>query len=247
MYEIIKHIWVILVFCACQRTPVTEIIDLAPIETQKEISNFSADWDINQIFTVKLADENDTKKNVKPDYNIKKGDISMYDDIFKKYSVKIGWDWRLLAALVYQESRFIPDIRSKRGAYGLMQIMPATLSYFGADTTSTPDQHIAAGVAYIKYLDRLLVEHVTDESERIKFILASYNIGPGHIFDARRLAEKYGKDANIWENNVDSFLLRKSEPQYYNDPEVRNGKCYGNETLIHVRQIMEQYERYKNL
>jgi len=175
------------------------------------------------------------------------GVISMYDDIFRKYGSEIGWDWRLLAALVYQESRFIPDVRSRKGAYGLMQLMPATLSYFGADTTATPDRHIAAGVAFIKYLDRIFVQHVTDKDERIKFILASYNIGPGHILDARRLAEKYGKDADVWDNNVDSCLLSKSDPKYYKDPDVRHGKCNGKETFMFVTQILERYEHYKQL
>ena len=173
--------------------------------------------------------------------------ISEYDDIFRKYSAEINWDWRLIAALVHQESRFIPDVRSRMGAYGLMQIMPATLSYFGADTTSTPDRHIAAGVAYIKFLDKIFNQQITDKEERIKFILASYNIGHGHILDARRLAEKYGKDANVWDNNVDSCLLSKSDPKYYNDPEVRNGKCYGIETLAHVKQVLVQYEHYKKM
>ena len=171
--------------------------------------------------------------------------ISKYDDIFKKYCSEIGWDWKLLAALVYQESRFIPNLRSKRGAYGLMQILPVTLKYFGTDTTASPDRHIAAGVAYIKFLDKMIAPHVDDENERIKFILASYNAGPGHVFDAQRLAKKYGKNDRVWDNNVDSCLLRKSNPKYYKDPAVRFGRCNGKETFAFVNQIMERYEYYK--
>jgi membrane-bound lytic murein transglycosylase F len=175
------------------------------------------------------------------------GIISEYDEIFRKYSAEIGWDWRLLAALVYQESRFIPNLRSPKGAYGLMQIMPATLEHFGVDTTASPDRHVAAGVAYIKFLDRMIAPHVENIDERIKFILASYNIGLGHIFDARRLAEKYGKDAGVWDNNVDSCLLGKSDPRFYNDPDVLHGKCRGKETYAFVTQIMELYGHYKNI
>ncbi len=175
------------------------------------------------------------------------GVISEYDHFFKKYSKEIGWDWRLLASLVCQESRFKPDVRSRVGAYGLMQLMPSTLKHFGVDTTASPERQIAAGVKYIKYLDKLIAPRVIDKDERIKFILASYNIGPGHILDAQRLAEKYGKDASVWDNNVDSCLLSKADPKFYTDPEVRHGQCKGKETYAFVAQIMERYEHYKNI
>ena len=175
------------------------------------------------------------------------GVISEYDDLFRKYSAEIDWDWRLLAALVCQESRFAPDVRSRKGAYGLMQMMPATLEQFGTDTAALPERQIAAGVAYLRYLDGIIAPFVTDRDERIKFILAAYNIGPGHILDACRLAGKYGKNADVWDNNVDLYLLGKSDPKYYNDPEVRHGKCYGRETYSFVAQIMERYEHYKNI
>ncbi|MDR2038174.1 MAG: transporter substrate-binding domain-containing protein [Bacteroidales bacterium] len=175
------------------------------------------------------------------------GVISEYDDLFKKYSVEIGWDWRLLASLVCQESKFKPEARSRKGAYGLMQMMPSTLEFFGIDTTASPEKHIAAGVKYIKYLDKMLSETISDTEERIKFVLASYNIGPGHVMDAQRLAEKYGKDATVWDNNVDSCLLNKADPKYYKDPEVRHGRCKGKETYAFVVQIMKRYEHYKNI
>ena len=224
MRSIIQTITFALVLCACHyQPPPAAAVDEPPIAEEEEIS---------EVETLPLP--------VK-----KPGAISLYDDIFRKYSAEIGWDWRLLAALVWQESRFIPDIRSRKGAYGLMQLMPATLSYFGADTTATPDQQIAAGVAYIKYLDKIFVQYIADRDERIKFVLASYNSGPGHILDARRLAEKYGKDAGVWDNSVDSFLLNKSDPAFYNDPDVRYGKFYGKETFTFVTQIMEQWKYYK--
>ncbi len=177
------------------------------------------------------------------------GTISKYDELFKKYSKEIGWDWRLLASLVCQESRFQPEARSKRGAYGLMQMMPATMERFsGTDIiVSSPEKQIAAGVAYIKYLDKLIAPNVSDKDERIKFVLASYNIGPGHILDAQRLAEKYGKDASVWDNNVDSCLLSKADPKYYTDPEVRHGKCKGKETYAFVSLVLERFEHYKNI
>lgn len=259
---------ILLALCACQQQSIDETANLPQISEKGKITaatcnntviglvnqgetmgfQYEALSDLSKHLGLKiesLTGKNNAKNLHRP--AAKQGAISVYDDIFRKYGAEIGWDWRLLAALVYQESRFIPNVRSRKGAYGLMQLMPATLAHFGVDTTATPDRQIAVGAAYIKYLDRMFVQHVTDRDERIKFVLASYNIGPGHILDARRLAEKYGKDADVWDNNVDSCLISKSDPKYYNDPEVRHGKCYGKETLIHVTQIMEQYQHYKRL
>jgi membrane-bound lytic murein transglycosylase F len=173
------------------------------------------------------------------------GIISEYDELFKKYSSEIRWDWRLLASLVYQESKFDPEARSKVGAYGLMQMMPTTMEDYGVDTCASPERHIAAGVKYIKYLDRLLADFIPDENERIKFVLAAYNIGPGHILDAQRLADKFGKNSAVWEDNVDSCLLRKIDPVYYTDPEVHCGRCRGKETYAFVTQVMKRYGHYR--
>ncbi|MDR0713382.1 MAG: transglycosylase SLT domain-containing protein [Bacteroidales bacterium] len=173
--------------------------------------------------------------------------ISPYDDLFRKYSPEINWDWRLLASLVYHESRFKHGVRSKAGAYGLMQMMPSTMRNYGVDTTSSLEKHIAAGVKYLKYLDYMMSKYVPDPNERVKFVLASYNIGPGHVLDARRIAKKYGKNASVWENSVDSCLLRKREPMYYNLPEVRYGRCRGKETYAFVVQVMKRYSSYKEM
>lgn len=173
--------------------------------------------------------------------------ISNYDELIKKYSAQINWDWRLLASLIYQESRFSPNVKSYRGAYGLMQMMPATQEHFGIDSTASPEQQIKAGVKYIKFLDRAFTGLILDPQERINFILASYNIGPGHIFDALKLAHKYGKDPQKWFNNVDSCLLKKSEPENYKDPMILFGYCKGNETFSFVQEIMQRYHHYKNV
>lgn len=181
-------------------------------------------------------------------YSINSGEISNFDDYFRKYSERINWDWRLLASLVYQESRFIPDVRSWAGAYGLMQLMPTTAQRFGVSRNSPPEENIRAGVEFIEWLDqRFISRGITDEEERIKFILASYNVGLGHILDARRLAEKYGKDPNVWEDNVDEFILKKSHPEFFTDSVVRYGYCRGTETYNYVHDIIDRFEHYKNL
>jgi membrane-bound lytic murein transglycosylase F len=175
------------------------------------------------------------------------GRISEYDEIIKKYSEMIGWDWRLLASVIYQESRFNPSAQSWAGAYGLMQLMPNTARRFGVDRNSSPDQHIRGGVEFIKWLDNRFREKIPDEQERIKFILASYNIGYGHIEDAMKLAEKYGKNPQVWDNNVDEFLMMKSNPTYYMDPVVKYGYCRGTETYNFVSEVLARYTDYKNI
>lgn len=178
---------------------------------------------------------------------IQNGQISPYDAILKKYSRTIDWDWRLLASLVYQESRFNPNIKSWAGAYGLMQLMPVTAKRFGAYKNSSPKVNIKAGTKFIKWLDNKLIDSVPNKKERIKFILAAYNAGLGHVWDARRLAKANNKNPNIWTNQVDFFILNKSNPQYYNKQQVKYGYLRGQETYDYVNQVIKRYKLYTKL
>ncbi|HOU01953.1 MAG TPA: transporter substrate-binding domain-containing protein [Bacteroidales bacterium] len=175
------------------------------------------------------------------------GKISKYDDLIKSASEKIGWDWRLLASLIYQESRFNPLVRSRAGAYGLMQIMPVTGKHFGIDITASPSNNVKAGVMYINWLRALFETKVSDPDERLKFVLASYNAGPGHILDAMRLAEKNGMDPEKWDGNVSYWLQKKSDPVYYRDADVKSGYFRGTESVNFVSEILERFEHYKNM
>jgi len=176
------------------------------------------------------------------------GKVSPFDDIIKKCSESIGWDWRLVAALIYQESRLNPSVISPRGAYGLMQVMPATREHFGLDVTHSVENNIRAGISYIRMLDDLFANWVSDPDERVKFILASYNAGHGHVIDAIKLAEKNGLDAGKWEDNVSLFLERKSDPVFYDDPVVRNGRLkQGVQVNAYVADILKRYEHYRNI
>jgi membrane-bound lytic murein transglycosylase F len=176
------------------------------------------------------------------------GMLSPYDDIIRQYSEELGWDWRLLAALIYQESNFNAQSKSQRGAIGLMQLLPATAYLFGADTVSLqkPATNIAVGVKYLKWLDAKFQPIVKQKEERIKFVLAAYNIGIGHIFDAQMLAKKYGREMSRW-SDVRQFLLNKRYPQYYSDPVVRFGQCWGDQTDNYVSSVLSVYMHYKNL
>lgn len=175
------------------------------------------------------------------------GQLSPYDKEIKEASALIGWDWRMLASMVYQESQFNPNATSWVGAWGLMQLMPGVMEELGLDTNASPANQLVAGVKHLKYIERQIPEEISDSTERVNFLLASYNCGLGHVLDARRLAEKFGKDPNIWSNNVDSCVLNLSHKEYYRDPVVYNGYVRGKETFLFVKEINERFNIYKEL
>jgi membrane-bound lytic murein transglycosylase F len=185
---------------------------------------------------------------VKSDYySINTGKVSKYDDLIREFSASIDWDWRLLASLICQESQFKPDVRSIAGAYGLMQIMPLTGRNFNIDITSSPENNLKAGILYINWLYSIFDSKISDKDERLLFVLASYNAGPGHVLDAMRLAEKNGMDPQKWQGNVAVWLLKKSEPQYYRDSVVKNGYFRGKESVKFVSEVLNRFEHYKNI
>jgi membrane-bound lytic murein transglycosylase F len=173
------------------------------------------------------------------------GKISEYDDLLKEYSKKLDWDWRIIASLIYQESQFDPSARSWAGAIGLMQLLPTTAEQYGVIDLEDPHQNLKAGFNYLLWLDDFWEEKIPEKTERIKFVLASYNIGLGHIMDARKLAGKYGADQNTWFGNVETYLLKKSQKKYYTDEVVRNGYSSGKETVKYVEEILDRYDHYK--
>ena len=177
---------------------------------------------------------------------VKNGHISPYDDLFKKHSKNIGWDWQLLASISYQESHFNPSVVSWAGAEGLMGIMPNTARALGVTPheLKDPDIGIRTGVDCLRKFRQGFSE-ITDPQEKIKFTLASYNAGIGHIYDAQRLAEKYGKNPLIWEDNVAEYIRLKSDPEYYNDPVCKHGYLRGSETFNYVREVMQRFDYYK--
>ena len=174
------------------------------------------------------------------------GKISVYDDLFRKYAKQIGWDWRLLASLAYTESNFDPNVTSWAGAKGLMQLMPATSRAMGvpAGKENDPEESIRAGVKLIAALQQIF-KKVDDPAEQVKFVLAAYNAGAGHVTDAIALARKYGRDPYVWEHNVAHYILLKSNEEFYQDPVCKNGYFRGTETYNFVREVLERTEVYK--
>ncbi|MDR0547609.1 MAG: transglycosylase SLT domain-containing protein [Dysgonamonadaceae bacterium] len=172
--------------------------------------------------------------------------ISVFDSIFKESARQLHWDWRLLASIAFQESKFYTDRVSWAGATGLMGLMPKTAEAFGLspDSLSNPAGSIRTATLLLKRLNRSF-SSVKDENERIKFILAAYNAGSGHIYDAQKLAKKYGKNPFVWENNTEEYLKLKSHPEYYNDPVVKQGYCRATETVNYVRSVVERWRYYQ--
>lgn len=170
--------------------------------------------------------------------------ISKYDDIIKENAKKIGWDWRFLCSQVYQESRFDPKAKSWAGAGGLIQLMPATAKEVGVSDSFNPKQNISGGVKYLHKM-RNKFKAVRDSIQRIKFTLAAFNCGAGHVFDAMRLAEKNGKNPNIWDENVEEYILKLTDKKYYLDAVVRYGFVRGTEPYNYVKDIFLRYEHYK--
>lgn len=185
------------------------------------------------------------KGNVFAPRKLSSGQLSQFDDIIKRAAKKINWDWRLLASLIYQESSFRLDLESDKGAFGLMQLMPFVMEKYEIGYDATPEEQLNAGTQLLKYLDNCLENKVTDSIQRVKFVLAAYNAGLGHVYDAQRLALKYGKYPDVWDDNVDYFILNKSKPQYYNDTCCKAGYLRGTETYRFVEEILDRYNQYQ--
>ncbi|MCH5318507.1 MAG: transporter substrate-binding domain-containing protein [Paramuribaculum sp.] len=178
-----------------------------------------------------------------PDF--RSGRISPFDSLFRRSAAQIGWDWRLLAAMGYMESKFNPDVVSWAGAKGIMQIMPQTAIGYGVSPELLTDNglSIATAAKIIASQEKKFEPLVPDPEERKKFIVAAYNSGAAHILDAIALAGKYGYDPTVWDGNVELALMLKANPEYYNDPVCKYGYFRGNQTFEYVRKVFAFYQR----
>lgn len=173
--------------------------------------------------------------------------ISAYDNLIRSVSEREGNDWRLMSAIAYHESRFTPDIVSRNGALGLMQIMPVVARQF-----DVPHERIADPKTNVWLANRLLAEldamlkipASTSYEDRMSIVLACYNGGIGHVSDARRLAKEFGEDHNSW-SVVSHYLTLLAQPEYYERETVRYGRFTGSrQTLAYVNDVMGRYNRY---
>ena len=173
--------------------------------------------------------------------------ISAYDDVIRHISEQEGNDWRLMSAIAYHESRFRPDIISRRGARGLMQIMPAVARQFNVtgDRLLDPETNVRLAAQVLSKIDAgLRFAPGTPDDDRMSIILAAYNGGIGHVNDARRLARSHGENPDSWET-VARYLALKALPEYYEQQEVRCGRFTGgSQTRAYVRDVLKRYDRY---
>lgn len=214
-------------------------------EINKWINTFTKTSDYHAIYNKYYKYKRSYKSRIdSPLYSVNEGRISPYDDLIKKYAQQINWDWRLVASIAYQESRFEPASESWAGASGLMQIMPATAEELNIIDLTDPHESIRGGTHYLKEL-WLKNDDIKDSIQRIKFTLASYNCGYAHIKDAQRIAVMKNLNPIVWDENVEKTILDLSLPSYYNLPNIRYGYVRGTEPFNYVRQIFSRYERYK--
>lgn len=177
-------------------------------------------------------------------YSKNSGKISKYDEMIKANAKRLGWDWRLMSSLVYQESRFDPQATSWAGAGGLMQLMPGTAEDLGLEAIQSPAANLKAGSRYLHKL-WLNWNTIPDTTQRLKFVMASYNCGLGHVRDAQRLAKYFEEDPLRWDDNVEDYILKLSGPDFFNHQVVRYGFVRGREPYLYVKEIFLRYEHYR--
>lgn len=175
------------------------------------------------------------------------GVISDWDHLFQQYGNKYGWDWCVLAAIAYQESKFRAEVVGMGGATGLMGIMPATGRRYGYNRAKLKHAESSVRIACMALRDfGRAFAHISDSEQRMKFTLASYNSGSAHVLDARRLAERDGLDPDRWDESVEIYMARLNEPKYYNDPLVQHGRANGAHTVRYVAEVFSRAQSYKS-
>ncbi len=170
--------------------------------------------------------------------------LSPYDDMTQQYSAEYGFDWRLITALMFQESQFNPEANSYAGAQGLMQMIPSTAELMGVSDVNNPESSIDGGVRYLNYL-RTKFENSIVLQDRMWFTLASYNAGYGRVKRARELTEEMGLDKDQWFDNVEIAMMALAKPYYKNGELERYCRC--GQTVVYVREIRTRYFNYIRL
>ena len=172
------------------------------------------------------------------------GRLSPYDDITRRYADRYGFDWRLVTAQMYQESRFDPKATSFAGARGLLQVMPKTAKQMGFRELDDPDKGIHAGIKYLDWVrDRF--DDDLEFADRMWFTLAAYNAGYGHVDDARRLAVKKGWDPDRWFGHTEKAMLLLGRKEYAR--KAKHGYVRGREPVNYVTNIRSRFRAYTEM
>lgn len=166
-----------------------------------------------------------------------------YRDLFVKAAYQTGLDWRLLAAISYQESHWDKDARSHTGVRGLMMLTSQTAEQMNIADRTDPEQSILGGAKYLRSLLERLPERISNP-DRLWLALAAYNVGPGHLEDARVITQKQGGDPNQW-LDVKPRLRLLADKEWYS--QTRHGKARGHEPVNFVENVRRYYEVMKSL
>lgn len=172
--------------------------------------------------------------------------LSPYDSLIKEKADSMGWDWRMLAAIMYQESHFHIEARSHRGASGLMQMMPHTARSFGVTDPLNPEDNIRAGAELLHSLLRRYSSVAANNQEQFKYALAAYNAGIGRIDDILRLAELRGVDTGYWDTVID-VIPEMHDESVVDTGVVKLGVFKGEETINYVQTVISVYEQFRRI
>jgi membrane-bound lytic murein transglycosylase F len=245
-----------IVVCDIKTDSILELKNIQPVYINKNLSQTfwavsSQNSGLAKNIDLWLNSYTETKdyKLLSAKYNARKAKnkdqsrISKYDDLIRKYSEKINWDWRLITSLIYQESKFMSDVKSRRDAFGLMQIRQQTAEFFGFNSIDSNEKNIAAGTKLIKFLENHFAkDSAINEAERVKFVLAAYNSGHGKIDICRKNTAQKGRNSNVW-LDVENTNARKNR----NEKSTASRESFlSRETVLFVHEILERYEHYKN-
>ena len=209
-------------------------------EGMKEANEWIAEWHAS-------AEYAPTRDAFLNRYNVfrsgPRAQISPYDSLIRAHADSLGWDWHLLAAVIYSESRFHIEARSRRGAVGLMQMMPKTAARYGVTDPLDPEMNIAAGAQHLGYLINRYWRVADNMTERYKYALAAYNAGIGRIDDCISLARHLGVDPSYWINIQTQVLPLMSDESILETGAVKLGTFRGGETMGYVDSIIAVYNR----
>lgn len=175
-------------------------------------------------------------------YRYAKG-ISPYDAYIKESAMRLGWDWRLLASLIYQESKFKAGVSSSRGAIGLMQIKEPVAKKYGIENIYNPAENIKAGTMHLLSLQRMYLKMGADSLNARLIAMAAYNCGEGRIADIMTLTDTLDKPYLLWDT-LASVIPLMADKKYYTTDGIKLGRFNGTETLRYMDNILERYEEY---
>ncbi|MCL7928491.1 membrane-bound lytic murein transglycosylase MltF [Halomonas llamarensis] len=164
--------------------------------------------------------------------------LPRYEELFKQAARETGFDWKLLAALGYQESHWDPEAVSPTGVRGLMMLTRPTAKEMGIENRRDPAQSIDGGARYLRSIHDRLPESITGD-DRLYMAMASYNVGLGHLYDARKIAEMQGDDPDSWADVREALPLLQQREWH---SQTRHGYARGGEPVIYVRNIRRYYE-----